>query len=92
MTKGEETKGQSMNYKTLHKTLKTEQREPLLKYGAEIRWFERVSKTVPTSNTRRGNLAKNLAKIFLKTHTRISNKSCKYVWFPVHHIQLAAVP
>jgi hypothetical protein len=46
MTKGEETKGQSMNYKALNKTLKPEQQEALLKYGAEIRWYERVSKTV----------------------------------------------
>jgi hypothetical protein len=57
MTKGGETKGQSMIYKALHKTLKTEQREPLLKYGGENRWYNRVSKNVPTSDTRRGNLA-----------------------------------
>jgi len=81
-----------MIYKALHNKLRIVQHEPLLKYGDTIRCDERVRKYVPTSDTRRGNLAKNLAKIFLKTHTRISNKSCKYVWFPVHHIQLAAVP
>ena len=82
MIKGEEKKGQTMIYKALHKTLKTEQQEALLKYGAEIRWYERVSKTLPTSNIRRGNLAENQAKIFLKTHTQVSNKSYKYVCVP----------
>ena len=75
MTKGEETKGQTMIYNSLpSKKLKTEQREPLLKYGDSIRWYERVSKYVPTNDTRRGILAKNLAKIFLKTHTHVRNK------------------
>jgi hypothetical protein len=50
-----------MNYKALHKKRKTEQREPQLKYGGEIRWYERVSKSVPTSDIRRGILAKDLA-------------------------------
>jgi hypothetical protein len=40
-----------MNYKALRKTLKTEQQEALLKYGAEIRWYERVSKTVPIAKS-----------------------------------------
>jgi hypothetical protein len=74
MTKGEETKGQSMNYKALHKQLKTEQHEPLLTYGGEIRWYDRVSTNVPISDTRRGNLANDQTKIFLKTHTHVSNK------------------
>ena len=60
-----------MNYRALHKKQKTEQREPLLKYGGEIRWYERVGKSVPTSDTRRGRFVKNLAKIFLKSHTHV---------------------
>ena len=43
--------------------LKTEQHEPVLKYGGEIRWSERVRKSLPTSDTSRGKLAKTLAKI-----------------------------
>ena len=60
-----------MNYKALHKKQKTEQHKPLLKYGGEFRWYERVSKSVPTSDTRHGKFAKNCAKIFLKTHTHV---------------------
>ena len=51
MTTGEETKGQTMIYKAppQKKRTKTEQHEPLLKYGDKIRWYERVNKSVVVS-------------------------------------------
>jgi hypothetical protein len=67
---------------TTQKIKKTEQHKRLLKYGDKIRWYDRVSISVPISDTRRCNLIKNLANIFLKTHTHVSNKSHTYVCVP----------
>jgi len=52
------TKGQTTVYKTLHRKLKIEQREPI-KYRGELRCSGRISSSCSTSDTCRVTLVKN---------------------------------